>query len=681
MTLTTLTPPTPLELASISILILIAAAALSPLLFRSQAILVYFTFSSAAIASIIAAFAGFTGVYRGGSGAFILPMGLPDLPIYLRLDPLSGFFVAVIGLISFFISIYSIGYMKGFIGHRPVTTLAVFYSLFIAGMLLVVLADDAYSFMIAWELMAASSYFLVFFEDEHAGNRRAAFIYLLIAHIGAVLILLSFGIMAGFASGFENMSGYTFSAMRSSHIPPAWASAAFLLAFFGFAAKAGAVPLHVWVPEADPAAPSNVVALMSGVMIKTAIYGMIRVSFDLLNVSNDWWGGLVLAMGLISAVMGILYAIMQNDLKRLLAYSSVENIGIILSCLGLAMIFKSSGMAVLAALALTAGLYHVINHAVFKSLLFMGAGAVIHSTRQRNMEGLGGLIHKMRWTAPLFLVGCVAISGLPPFNGFVSEWLTFQSFLLSPVLGNPLLNLLIPLGAALLALTVALSARCFVKVYGITFLGHWRGRAGANVHEVNLYMRLAMILAAASCLLLGVFPSYVVGWMDIIPETFVGARIGASGWMWLTPVAAERASYSAPIVFLGIFAIVGGVYLLFSSKKRVTRRAPLWDCGFAKTTERMQYSSTSFSMPMRRIFGSLFSIKETVRGAGSNDAAFNGKFIYHLKIRDRVWYSMYKPFSDASFWIARKTGKLQHGKIQIYLLYSFITLIILLILS
>lgn len=681
--------PTPLELTTASVLVLFAAALLSPVLSRltrSRTVLIYAVFPLAAAAALIAAFAGFIGVYNGTTGSFVLPLGLPDLPVYLRLDPLSGLFVAVIGLVSFFISIYSIGYMKGFAG-RPITAMTVFYCLFIAGMLLVVVADDAYSFMISWELMALASYFLVFFEDEHAENRRAAFIYILIAHIGAVSILLSFGVMAGFSAGFENFGGYTFSAMRSSHIPPVWASAAFLLAFFGFAAKAGAVPLHVWLPEAHPAGPSNVSALMSGVMLKTAVYGIIRVSFDLLHVGNGWWGGLVLAVGLVSAVMGILYALMQNDLKRLLAYSSVENIGIILACLGLSMIFKSFNLAVLASLALTAGLYHVINHAVFKGLLFMGSGAILHATHERNMEGLGGLIHRMRWTAPLFLIGCLSISGLPPFNGFVSEWLTFQSFLLSPVLGDPLLNLLIPLGAALLALTGALAARCFVKVYGVAFLGHWRGKHGASVHEAGLSMRIAMILAAASCILLGVFPSYVIAWLDVITEAFVGARIGvtagASGWMWLTPVAGERASYSAPMVLLVLFAIIGGVYVLFRSRKEAIRRAPLWDCGFARTNERMQYSSTSFSMPTRRIFGFLFSIKETFRPSGSPGQGeyFHERFIYRLKIRDRVWWGFYKPVGQAAFWLAKKTGKLQHGRIQIYLLYSFITLIVLLVFS
>ncbi|MBI5468309.1 MAG: hydrogenase 4 subunit B [Deltaproteobacteria bacterium] len=676
----------PLELAIAAILILLATAAIAPVLSRRQNLLISFSFITSAVASLIAVFAGYAAVTGGGVESLVLPIGLPDLPFYLRFDPLSGFFVTIVALLGFMVSIYSIGYVKAFVGHRSVTRLVVFYCLFMAGMLLVLLSDDAYFFMVSWELMAVSSYFLVCFEDDQAQNRRAAFLYLLIAHIGAVLILLSFGLMAGFAKGFENFSGYTFSAMRDSHIPEGWAAVAFFMAFFGFAAKAGVVPLHAWLPEAHPVAPSNVSALMSGVMLKTAVYGIIRVGFDLLH-SSDWrWGGVVLIFGLVSAVMGILYALLQNDLKRLLAYSSVENIGIILVCVGLAMIFKSFGMGLLASLALMAGLYHCLNHAMFKGLLFMGAGAVLHATHERNMEGMGGLVHKLKWTAPLFLVGCLSISGLPPFNGFVSEWLTFQSFLLSPALPSPLLNLLIPLGAALVALTGALAARCFIKVYGVTFLGHWRGEHDTVVHEAPWPMRIGMLLAAASCLALGIFPTFVIGWLDIIPETLLAAKIStsasASGWLWLTPVAAERASYSAPIIFIGILVIFATVYLVFHSRTTSVRRAPLWDCGFGKITNRMQYNSTSFSMPTRRIYGFLFNIKETVK-YGSNQylPMLNNRILYHLRVRDRLWQMCYQPFSDASFWLARRVGKLQHGRIQIYLLYSFLTLIVLLVFS
>jgi NADH:ubiquinone oxidoreductase subunit 5 (subunit L)/multisubunit Na+/H+ antiporter MnhA subunit len=424
---------------------------------------------------------------------------------------------------------------------------------------------------------------------------------------------------------------------------------------------------------------------MSGVMLKTSIYGMVRVGFDLLGEFPWWWGGIVLAFGLVSAVLGVLYALMQHDLKRLLAYHSVENIGIILIGLGLSMIFMAFHFPTLAALALVAALYHTLNHALFKGLLFMGAGAVIHATRERNMEEMGGLIRSLPWTSGLFLVGCVSISGLPPFNGFVSEWLTFQAFLLSPVLPQPLLKLLIPLGAALLALTGALAAACFVKAFGVTFLGSRRGhRKGEKIHEVGPTMLLGMALAALSCLALGVLPTFVIGWIDRIPQQLLGGHLAATagnfGWLWLTPASADRASYSGPLVFGVIMGVVAITYLLLHVRGASIRRVPLWDCGFERVTPRMQYTATAFAMPIRRVLGFLFDIREQVELVSpQNHPVMADHIRYRLRIRDRIWNWLYAPLADTSFWIARHVGKLQQGRIQIYLLYSFVTLIGLLV--
>ncbi len=676
----------PLHLIFFSFLILFFLLLVTPLLRLDQKLLIKTGFSLLSVASLGAVIAGIWTVATGNVETFVLPAGLPDLPFHLRLDLLSGYFLVVVGLLAFFVSIYSIGYVSGFLGHRPITSLVVFYTLFLAGMFLVVLADDAFFFLIAWEMMAASSYFLVMFEDERIENRRAAFLYLVVAHVGAIAILLSFGVMAGLATGFSGFQSYTFDAMRETELPAGLATLAFLLAFFGFAAKAGVIPLHVWLPEAHPVAPSNVSALMSGVMLKTAIYGIVRVVFDLIGVFPWWWGAMVLVFGLVSAVMGVLYALMQHDLKRLLAYHSVENIGIILIGIGLAMIFTSFDMSLLAALALIAGLYHTLNHAMFKGLLFMGAGAVLHATHERNMEEMGGLIRFMPWTAVLFLVGCISISALPPFNGFVSEWLTYQAFLLSPGLPSPLLNLLIPLGAALLALTSALAAACFVKAFGVTFLGHQRAHHHEQIHEAGWSMRIGMLLAALTCLGLGVFPTLVIGWMDPLADYLVGGAIGASasglGWVWLTPIAAERASYAAPIAFMGILAVVMVTYLLLHSRPSAIRRVPLWDCGFEKVTSRMQYTATSFAMPLRRIFGFLFSIKEHVRQVQPvPHPAFPERLHYHLRVRDRFWMWIYQPVVDASFWLSRRIGRMQQGRIQVYLIYSFVTILVLLIFS
>ncbi len=676
----------PIGIIFYSILLLFLPVLLAPLLKNNQRVLINASFLTASAASLLGIVAGVWTVGGAFTNRIILAAGLPDLPFHLRLDPLAGFFITVICLMSFFISVYSLGYIKGYLGRRPVTSLVIFYNLFLAGMMMVVLADDALFFLISWEVMAAASYFLVMFEDERIENRRAAFLYMIMAHIGAIAILLSFGVMAGLTAGLGGFNGYTFDAMRQAQFPIGWATTAFLLAFFGFAAKAGVVPLHVWLPEAHPVAPSNVSALMSGVMLKTAIYGIVRVTFDLLGTFPWWWGAIVLIFGLISAVMGVLYALMQHDLKRLLAYHSVENIGIILIGIGLSMIFTSFNFPMLASLALIAGLYHTMNHAVFKGLLFMGAGAVLHATNERNMEEMGGLIHRMPWTAALFLIGCVSISALPPFNGFVSEWLTFQAFLLSPALTSPLLKLLIPLGAALLALTGALAAACFVKAFGVTFLGHWRGHRMPHVHEADWFMRSGMILAAFTCLVLGVLPTFFIDWMNIIPEQLLGTKMGAGsgafGWLWLAPVARERASYSGTIVFLGILVVVVAAYIILHVKPGAIQRVPIWDCGFGKLNERMQYNSTAFAMPIRRIFGFLFHIRERVKltPAGAYPAVPK-RLHYYLRIRDRFWGWLYRPVVEFSFWMSRRVGRLQQGRIQAYLIYSFITIIVLLVFS
>ncbi|MBF0591396.1 MAG: hydrogenase 4 subunit B [Nitrospirae bacterium] len=669
----------------IELSIICAIAFIMPILFvmvieNNRRLLIYMSFAVSALASLINALAGILTVASGKTEQVILPFGLPALPFHLRLDQLSGFFLFVVGLLSFFVSIYSIGYVNRLAAGKPIKRLIVFYNIFIAAMFMVCLADDALFFLVAWEVMAAASYFLVMFEDGRSENRRAAYIYMVMAHIGAVLILLSFGVMAGFTTGFE---GYTFDAMREARFPLKWATVAFLLSFFGFAAKAGVIPFHVWLPEAHPVAPSNVSALMSGVMLKTAIYGIIRITFDIIKVFPWWWGTMVLVLGLVSAVMGVLYALMQHDLKKLLAYHSVENIGIILIGIGLSMIFTSFNLPTMAALALIAGLYHTMNHAMFKGLLFMGAGAVINATHERNMDEMGGLIHHMPWTSAFFLVGCISISALPPFNGFVSEWLTFQAFLLSPSLPIPLMKLLIPLGAALLALTGALAAACFVKVFGVIFLGNWRGHNHPVVTEAGWSMRVGMMLTALTCLCLGILPTIIIGWMDVLSERLIQAQLittsGVYGWMWLTPVDPERASYSGPLVLIGIVTVCAITYLLLHVKPGKISRVAVWDCGFQRLTPKMQYNSVSFSMPFRRIFGFLFDIKEQIwLSPQQGHPAFPVKSNYYLRVRDRFWGWMYKPVIDYVVLFSRKAGMLQHGRIHVYLIYSFVTISVLL---
>src|SRR5688500_10483674 len=402
------------------------------------------------------------------ASALVLPAGLPDLPFHVRVDALSGFFLLLLGGVSFGISLFSAGYFRESDAEQPLGLLSFQYHVFLASMALVLVADDAYLFMVVWETMALSSYFLVTTEHRSEQNRKAGFIYLLIAHLGAISILLSFGVLHG------GHGDYTFDALRRAELSSFWATIAFLLAFFGFGAKAGMLPLHAWLPEAHPAAPSPVSALMSGVMLKTAIYGMVRVIYDLIGDIQWEWGLTVLLFGAATSLFGVLFALMQHDLKRLLAYHSVENIGIILMGVGLSMVFIGSGHPVAGVLGLIAGLYHTLNHAVFKGLLFLGAGAILHSTGLRNLNEMGGLIRYMPHTAVYFLIGALAISALPPLNGFISEWLTFQASLQAPILQSSVVRSLVPIVAAVLALSGALTGMCFVKVYGVAFLGQHR---------------------------------------------------------------------------------------------------------------------------------------------------------------------------------------------------------------
>lgn len=600
----------------------------------------------------------------------VLPLGLPDLPLHLRLDSLSAFFLMLLGGASFGVSLFSAGYFRSMPGN-VLGLLCFEYHLFLVGMALVLIADDAYMFMVAWEAMALASYFLVTTDHAVPDIRKAGFLYLLIAHVGAIAILLSFGVM----QGGHGIAAYTFAAMREAHLSPFWSSVAFLLALFGFGAKAGMLPFHVWLPEAHPAAPSPVSALMSGVMLKTAIYGILRVSFDLLDAQQWWWGLLALTLGLITAVFGVMFAAVQADMKRLLAYSSIENIGLLLVGIGLAIIFRASGNDALAALSLTAALYHSLNHAFFKSLLFLGTGSILHATGERNMGHLGGLIRSMPWVAMTMLVGVLAISGLPPLNGFVSEWLLLQAFLLSPGLPNPYINMLIPVAAAVIALAAALAAYVMVKFYGIIFLGQPRGDSSHPVHDAGIWERMGLTWLVAVCVVLGLAPVWVITQIDHVTTILIGQGLGntASGWMFLSPVDTERASYSPVYFLLAVLSVmlVTGLVVRHFYHGRM-RRAPAWDCGFPAQTARMQDTAEGFGQPIRRIFEPFFKIESEM------PSAFDTHPRFHSRSDDRLWFALYLPVKRATEQLSALVSLLQHGRIHVYLMYMFVTLIVLL---
>jgi len=598
----------------------------------------------------------------------VLPIGLPDLPVHLRLDGLSSVFLILLGAASAGVSIFAAGYFRKGEGTAP-GLLCLQYHLFLASMGFVLLADDAYAFMVAWETMALSSYFLVTTQHRIPEIRRAGFLYLLIAHLGAIAILLSFGILQGGSWHF------TFDAMRSAHLDSHWATVAFCLALIGFGAKAGLVPLHVWLPEAHPAAPSPVSALMSGVMLKTALYGMIRVSFDLLGQPVWWWGLVPLSLGLFSALYGVVFAAAQTDMKRLLAYSSIENIGILFTGLGLAIVFAGVGMRAAAALTLIAVIYHAMNHAFMKSLLFLGTGAVLHATGERNLGHLGGLIHRMPWVAWLTLIGVLAIAGLPPLNGFVSEWLLLQSFLFAYKVPHPFINMLLPLGAALLALAAALAGYVMVKFFGVIFLGQPRERALRHAHDAGLVERVGLAWLALGCILLGFLPTHVISLLSVVTRELNLGGLPASDapWWLLVPIPERQSSY-APLVFFAVIAIVVALAIVsvrFFYHQRI-RKGPAWDCGFGGLTSRMQDTAEGFGQPIRHLFQPFFAIVREL------PSPFDSKPKYRLEIGDRIWRVLYLPLGTLVRQVADRVAWLQQGRIATYLLYSFVTLVVLL---
>jgi hydrogenase-4 component B len=637
---------------------------------RAPRLITHAVFPAGALVSLLLAATGLWAIGAPPSAA-ILPAGLPDLPFHVRIDALSGFFLLLLGGVSFGISLFAVGYFRD-TGATALGLLNLQYHVFLASMAFVLIADDAYLFMITWESMALSSYFLVTTEHHQEQNRKAGFIYLLVAHIGALGILLCFGVLHG------GHGDYTFEALRAANLNGFWATVAFLLAFFGFGAKAGMLPLHVWLPEAHPAAPSPVSALMSGVMLKTAIYGMVRVFYDLIGGIRWEWGLTVLLFGAATSLFGVLFALMQHDLKRLLAYHSVENIGIILIGIGLSMVFIGSGHPVAGVLGLIAGLYHTLNHAVFKGLLFLGAGSILKSTGLRNLNEMGGLIRYMPHTALYFLVGALAISALPPLNGFVSEWLTFQASLQAPLLESSVVRSLVPIVAAVLALSGALTGMCFVKVYGIAFLGQHRHEFAEQPREASGWERAGMLWLTLACFALGLFPVFMIGELNNVCLALIGTGLSdeamASGWLWLVPTSSAQASYS-PVVFLLVIAAVFG--LTFIVVRHVyhgrLRRADPWDCGFPAQTSRMQDSADAFGQPIRQIFAPAYLIHREIPRADDPHPVFR------QSVEDRHWYAMYLPIAHFTEFLSGHIGKLQQGRISVYLLYSFLTLIALLV--
>ncbi len=617
----------------------------------------------------------------GVTKEWILPFGVPLFSWTVRLDSISAYFGLALGLLAASVSIFSFGYLRDWEGRKSVGVLGFFYNILLLSLTLVFTASNAFFFLVAWEVMALAAYCLVSFEHREEETRKAGILFLIMSHAGTGLLLLAFLMLA--AAGGD-LRFQTFH-LLASQLPPWEQGTVFVLFFLGFGVKAGIIPLHIWLPAAHSVAPSNISALMSGIVIKAGIYGLARVLFDFFNVAPLWAGTVVLAAGVVSALIGVLYALMEHDLKRLLAYHSIENIGIILIGLGAALMFHTFGYANLAALALIAGLYHTLNHAIFKCLLFLGAGSVLHATGTRNMEKMGGLIRRMPATALYFLIGAAAISGLPPLNGFISEWLTYQALLAGFGTTQSLTRVMFPLAGALLALTAALAAGCFVKAFGITFLALPRSEEAANAREASGSMKLGMAFLAAGCVALGLGAGWFLPVFDPITQQVMGVRmssllVAANGFVLSagTPRSGTISTTGIAAMLVLLSAVPGLLWLLWGSKSR-RATGPTWDCGLPGLTADNEYTATAFSKPLRMIFSALYRPRREIQAEFEVSPYYPTSIRFESEIEPAFEKHLYDPITERILAWARRMRAVQAGSIHAYLAYIFLALILLLL--
>lgn len=600
--------------------------------------------------------------------ALVLSWPMPGGGIHLAMDRLSAYFLLPVFGVSALAGLYGRSYLST--QGEPANAAGSWFHLNVltAAMALVVVARDGLLFLLAWEIMALAPFFLVVFEDRREATRHAAWIYLAATHLGTAFLLVLF-VLLGSLAGTSDFAGFA----RVLHDDPALSSTVFVLVLIGFGSKAGLVPAHVWLPEAHPAAPSHASAVMSGAMIKVGVYGVVRM-MTLLGAPQAWWGWTLLVAGAVSGVLGVLYALAQHDLKRLLAYHSVENIGIIFIGIGVGVLGLAYDEPVLAAFGFAAGLLHVVNHAIFKGLLFLGAGAVQHATHTVELEELGGLLKRMPWTGACFLIGSAAIVGLPPLNGFVSEFLLIYA---------GYAGLLLPTAAAAAAglttlvamgLIGGLAAACFAKAFGVVFLGTPRSVEAAHAHEAAWPMLAAMAILALLCIITGFAGPFVIPALAGIVSEASGLpanQIAAS----LAPLSA--ALQVATIVFLGMAALAAGLWIIrgWRLARAGVRRAPVWGCGFPRPTARMQYTASSFAQPLVSQFRLLIANREALAapsGYFPTEASFTSDsgdpFLRLLFVPTFRWFGR----------LAARLNVIQHGHIHVYVLYVAATLIALL---
>lgn len=668
---------TPLGLLLVSVLLYMVGGLLSLLLARCERTAIMVSGVFAALGAVVGWWAALPVLLSHGVEVYMANGPFAFAHFAVRLDPLAALMVAVISLLTLVCSVYSLAYMREYIG-RGAWAMGFFMNTFVASMVALVVSDNAFYFLVFFEMMSLASYFLVISEQDKEAV-SAGFLYFLIAHAGSVLIMVAFFIL------YSHSGSLDFASFRATHLSWPLASVVFLLAFFGFGAKAGMVPLHSWLPRAHPAAPSHASALMSGVMVKIGVFGIIKVGVDLLGAPVLWWGLLVLLFGAVSSVLGVLYALAEQDIKRLLAFSTVENVGIILMGVGVGMMGIASGHPVLAALGLLAAFYHLLNHAVFKGLLFLGAGSILYRTHTKNIEELGGLARRMPYTALAFLMGSMAICALPPLNGFVSEWFTYQALFSLGRESGMLARLAGPLCIVMLALTGAFAALCFVKVYGLTFSGAPRSAHVEKAREAPLPMLLGMMLLGLVIVVLGVAAPWVAPVLSNVAQSlYVGPAMHVAAGAVVMPGSVSQAVLSPPLLAILLLAIpvLPLLMMAFFKGQRQGRRhsGDAWACGYMQEAA-MVSSSRGFVEPVHKIFAGLYQLRTTCDCSRGAHVGLQSLVDFASRIESVLDLRVFTSTAKGVMWLGRKIQWLQHGDFRVYCLYVVAALVILLLVA
>ncbi len=664
-----------------SIIIYLAAAIAAIVFYRQHRTCTLLAQLGCIAASLLGGIFSLTKLLSGSETLVLDPVRstVPFLSLHITIDNLSAFFLLVLSILVCSVSVYSISYVSHYHGKRNVSAFHVLYISFILSMIFVFTAGSAVFFFMAWEIMAVLSYFLVVFESEQEGNERAGLIYIIMTHIGTAFLMIAFMIMFAYTKSFD-MNG------SSDAIPAAAKNLMFVFFLIGFGVKAGVVPVHIWLPYAHPAAPSNVSALMSGIMIKTAIYGLIRFVLCYLEIQHAWWGVLILSIGIVSAVLGVAYALMEHNIKRLLAFHSVENIGIILVGLGISFVAFFRGDEFLGGLALAASLLHTLNHTLFKGGLFLGAGSIQYSTHTKDIEKLGGLIKKMPVTAIMVLCFSLAISAIVPFNGFVSEWLTYQSLFSAIIPGQTGVNIVLILSIAALAMSGALAAACFVKLFGISFLGKPRSESSLNAVEAPASMNVGMGILAAFCLVIGLFPMLFLNVIDRVVSDISGTTVTGElqgGFLIAYYPVGISGNFIAPAEILIVSAIIilaSAAVIRLVGGKAAERTYGTWDCGFGELNPRMQYTATGFTKPLRIVLRILYRPGRSLEIEEGDSSYFPASRKYSVWTEPIFEKYVYGPPLNAVKKLSLKVKlSVQTGSTHAYLVYIFIAVLALML--